>query len=247
MERMTYLKLRSKMAARTASLVCAAAVLSAPLISAVHAFAVTQQNNLTHETKTDIYENMVSEIAKQEVLEESKTQKQQIQPVKIRAFTKVDAPVQYTAEEEQAFVEEKHITLAHHEQKSQVTQPLSDYYDDADAIEKLAKNRNYVKYESVSHLSPAKGIYAGPSGKETYYNLNMGGVVYLMRYMGYSEEEYPYWIRDDGVKMFGEYVMVAADLTVRPKGTILESSMGTAIVVDTGDLETNQLDVAVSW
>ena len=68
--------------------------------------------------------------------------------------------------------------------------------------------------------------------------------------MGYSEEEYPYWVREDGVKMFGDYIMVAADLNIRPKGTILECSLGTAIVVDTGDFaKTNhtQLDVATSW
>ena len=71
-----------------------------------------------------------------------------------------------------------------------------------------------------------------------------------MRNLGYSEEEYPYWIREDGVKMFGDYIMVAANLDIRPKGTILECSLGTAIVCDTGDFaKTNktQLDIAVDW
>ena len=103
---------------------------------------------------------------------------------------------------------------------------------------------------SGSNLDAYHGTCNGPSGKETYYNLPMNGVIRIMRNMGYSEEEYPYWVREDGVKMFGDYIMVAADLNIRPKGTILECSLGTAIVVDTGDFaKTNhtQLDVATSW
>lgn len=99
-------------------------------------------------------------------------------------------------------------------------------------------------------LSKSKGVVIGPSGKETYYNLNMTGVVNSMRRAGYSEEEYPYWVREDGVKMLGNYVIVAANYDIRPRGTILESSLGYAIVCDTGNFaKTNptQIDVAVTW
>lgn len=99
-------------------------------------------------------------------------------------------------------------------------------------------------------LSKSKGAIYGPSGKETYYNLDMSGVVRSMRYAGYSEEEYPYWVREDGVKMLGSYVMVAANYEIRPKGTIIQSSLGYAIVCDTGGFAKNnptQLDIAVSW
>ena len=99
-------------------------------------------------------------------------------------------------------------------------------------------------------LSKSKGVVNGPSGKETYYNLNMTTVVNIMRKAGYSEEEYPYCIREDGVKMLGDYVIVAADFNTRPRGTILESSLGYAIVCDTGSfVKTNptQIDVAVNW
>ena len=63
-----------------------------------------------------------------------------------------------------------------------------------------------------------------------------------MRNAGYSEAEYPYWVREDGVKMLGNYVMVAAAYSIRPRGTIVESSLGPAIVCDT-----TQLDIAVTW
>ena len=93
-------------------------------------------------------------------------------------------------------------------------------------------------------LTRLSGVNQGPTGKETYYNLNMSGVVSIMRDMGNSD---PYWVRDDGVKMLGDYVMVAADLQEHPRGSIVESSLGTSIVVDTGCLEKDQLDIAVAW
>ena len=99
-------------------------------------------------------------------------------------------------------------------------------------------------------LNAYVGTVEGPSGKETYYNLPMDYVVYLMRELGYGEEEYPYWEREDGCKMFGPYIMCAAALDIRPKGTILESSLGTCIVCDTGEfVEWNhtQIDIAVNW
>lgn len=96
-------------------------------------------------------------------------------------------------------------------------------------------------------LTKRAGTIIGPSGKETYYNLNMSRVVELMRSSGYTD---PYWVRSDGVKMFGYYVMVAANLSTRPRGTIYETSLGMAIVCDTGSaMEQNPTltDIAVSW
>lgn len=100
------------------------------------------------------------------------------------------------------------------------------------------------------HLTKYKGKFNGPSGLETYYNLNMNKIVIIMRSEGYDEEAYPYWIRDDGVKMLGPYVMVAAAFSIRPRGTIVETSLGTGIVCDTGTFASSnptQLDIAVSW
>ena len=50
--------------------------------------------------------------------------------------------------------------------------------------------------------------------------------------------------------MLGSYVMVAANYEIRPKGTIIQSSLGYAIVCDTGGFARSnptQLDIAVSW
>lgn len=99
-------------------------------------------------------------------------------------------------------------------------------------------------------LTKGKGVNMGPSGKETYYNLNMGGVVRIMRGMGFSEAEYPYWVREDGAKMLGPYVMVAANLRVHPRGSVVECSLGRAMVCDTGGFARSnpyQLDIATAW
>ena len=96
-------------------------------------------------------------------------------------------------------------------------------------------------------LTASAGTINGPSGKETYYNLNMSGVVSIMRSLGNTDE---YWVRDDGVKMLGDYVMVAANLNVHPRGSIVETSLGLGIVCDTGGFasgNSTQLDIAVNW
>lgn len=96
-------------------------------------------------------------------------------------------------------------------------------------------------------LNKRAGTVQGPSGKETYYNMDMSGVISIMRSMGNTDE---YWVRDDGVKMLGDYVMCAANLSVHPRGSLVESSLGTAIVCDTGGFASsnpNQLDIAVTW
>ena len=96
-------------------------------------------------------------------------------------------------------------------------------------------------------LSRSKGSVYGPSGKETYYNLNMSGCVSNMNRRGYY---YEVWVRNDGCKMFGDYIMCAANLGVHPFGSLVECSLGTCIVVDTGGFAAgnpNQLDIAVTW
>ncbi len=96
-------------------------------------------------------------------------------------------------------------------------------------------------------LTRGRGTIQGPSGKETYYNLNMSGVVSIMRRMGY---DYEYWVRDDGVKMFGNYVMVAANLNIRPRGSLIRTSLGMGMVCDTGTFakrNPTQIDIATAW
>lgn len=107
--------------------------------------------------------------------------------------------------------------------------PVEDYEWDGDIINSYA------------------GTVEGPSGKETYYNLPMSGVIAIMEDLGYTGE---YSVREDGAKMLGDFIMVAAELGNRPKGTIIKTSMGWAVVADTGGFvrdNPTQLDIATAW
>ncbi len=97
-------------------------------------------------------------------------------------------------------------------------------------------------------LNRRNGHVFGPNGWETYYNLDMSGVIAIMRRMGYN---YNYWVRNDGVKMYGNYVMVAARIDENhPRGRIVQTTLGTGMVCDTGEFvytTNNTFDIAVTW
>ena len=114
-------------------------------------------------------------------------------------------------------------------------------------IEELQKPKEAEFVWNGPVLTRSKGVNYGPTGKETYYNLPMQGIVRIMRNKGYSESEYPYWIRSDGVKMLGPYAIAAANFGHFPRGSIVPSSLGLALVCDTGHLGWNHLDLATHW
>lgn len=113
----------------------------------------------------------------------------------------------------------------------------------------LRKDTSYInpEWDGETKLNARNGRIEGPSGQETYYNLPMDRCIYYMNLLGYN---YEVWVRDDGVKMFGDYIMIAANLETRPKGSLVETSLGTGIVVDTGEFvnwNPNGIDIAVTW
>ncbi len=98
-----------------------------------------------------------------------------------------------------------------------------------------------------SVLTVSGGVNYYYDQKETYYNLNMDGVVSIAHDLGIEGE---YWIREDGCKMLGDYIMIAADLSVHPRGSLVPTSLGMGIVVDTGGFAAanpTQVDIAVNW
>ena len=94
-------------------------------------------------------------------------------------------------------------------------------------------------------LNPHDGIVPAsqtPSGyKETYYNLRMDG---CLRLLGLDPSLAG--VRDDGVKTWNGYVMVASpDLSAHDKKTYVETTLGTGIVVDY--CPSGNLDIATTW
>ena len=104
-----------------------------------------------------------------------------------------------------------------------------------------------AKTNKHSALNKRDGVFYFNGQKETYYNLPMD------RILKKAEERLwvnAYWVREDGVKMFGSYVIVAAPFDVHPWGSLVETSLGTGIVLDTGLFAVdnkNQIDIATSW
>lgn len=113
-------------------------------------------------------------------------------------------------------------------------------------------------------LNNRNGTVMGPSGKETYYNMDMSNIVSCLekrsgwvwndikKHGNTGNVRGKYWIREDGCKMFGDYIMVAAKLSVHPRGSLVETSLGTGIVVDTGGFANTSkgdrwIDIATNW
>lgn len=80
--------------------------------------------------------------------------------------------------------------------------------------------------------------------QETYYDLNMSGVMGFCGKSGYS-------VREDGVKVDDEgYVIVAANLSRYPRCSVVETSLGLGKVYDTGtfaNANPEQFDLATDW
>ena len=81
--------------------------------------------------------------------------------------------------------------------------------------------------------------------QETWYNLPMQNVIERSdAATGLSDM---YWIRDDGVKMYAQWVICAAHPS-KVRYTRIETSLGEGIILDThtaGDPEL--IDIATTW
>lgn len=79
---------------------------------------------------------------------------------------------------------------------------------------------------------------------ETWYDLDMSKVVANAQAAGIPCE---YWERDDGCKMFGPWVIVAAHPSI-PRYSLVETSLGTGIVLDRHTCQDAELiDIATDW
>ncbi|MBR3253084.1 G5 domain-containing protein [Candidatus Saccharibacteria bacterium] len=96
-----------------------------------------------------------------------------------------------------------------------------------------------------------KGDGTKVTRKETYYDLNMSGVMRLAQ--GYSGCNHSgnYSVRADGAKVDDDgYVLVAANLSRYPRCSVVETSLGPGKVYDTGGFAASnaeQFDLATDW
>lgn len=97
------------------------------------------------------------------------------------------------------------------------------------------------------HITPQSGTFNFEGHTETYYNLDMSVVVQVAQSRGIAGE---YHVREDGAKMIGDYIMVAACYDVHPYGSLVNTSLGMGIVVDTGGFvawNPEGIDIATTW
>lgn len=123
------------------------------------------------------------------------------------------------------------------------------------AAEEAAKKQAQVQTQIVQTtyalpsggLTPSGGVNDYEGHRETYYNLDMSRVVSNAQNAGIEGQ---YWVRDDGVKMFGDKVIVAANQELYPYGTTVDTSLGEGIVLDTGTFVNTYpegYDIATDW
>ena len=98
-------------------------------------------------------------------------------------------------------------------------------------------------------LTKKGGVNYYKGQKETYYNLNMSRI-YAKADANFGKH-HKKWTREDGVKMYGPYVVLAVPFDVYPYGTTdIPTSLGLGIALDTGkfaETNKNQIDIAVDW
>ncbi len=87
--------------------------------------------------------------------------------------------------------------------------------------------------------------------QETYYDLDMSGVMRLAKGWAGCNHSGHYSVRDDGVKIDDDgYVLVAAELSLYPRCSVVETSLGQGKVYDTGTFALSnpeQFDLATDW
>lgn len=96
-------------------------------------------------------------------------------------------------------------------------------------------------------LTRKGGINTFEGHQESWYDLKMTRVVQRAQANGIPGI---YWESPDGLKMYGSYIIVAANYEVYPYGSLVNTSRGVGIVLDTGKfIKTNptMIDVAVTW
>lgn len=158
----------------------------------------------------------------------------------------IDYPVVvYAKEDVQEVIEEEAVIEETIEQTEEEIETTEEEVEEIKEELKESKSNQTVITSGV--LTKSGGVNWFDGHKETYYNLPMNKVVSNAHKRGIEGE---YKEREDGAKMLGDYIMIAADQSIHPYGSIVPTSLGDGIVVDTGTfIQTNpqQIDIAVTW
>ena len=160
----------------------------------------------------------------------------------------IDYPVIVYAKDDEIIEEVQEIEQEEAVIEETIEQTEEEVKEEAEEIkEELKESKSSQTVLTSGVLTKSSGVNWFDGHKETYYNLPMKKVVSNAQKKGIEGE---YWEREDGAKMLGDYIMIAADQSIHPYGSIVPTSLGDGIVVDTGTfIQTNpqQIDIAVTW
>ena len=95
-------------------------------------------------------------------------------------------------------------------------------------------------------LTARLGVIQYQGHRETYYNLKMDRII--ERADGIYGIKGVYEVREDGVKTYNGFVICACDWDKHPYGSIVDTSRGVGITLDTGTFEDREtVDIATEW
>ena len=155
--------------------------------------------------------------------------------------------VETAAEEEKRLREqEEEPTEEVYEESTEEVYEEPIYYE-AEANEVPVYDQVAITPPTVDCLTPAGGVYWFGEQRETWYNMDVSNICDMAEANGIPGY---YWIRDDGCRMWGDYIIVACNRAVHPYGTLVETSLGTGISLDTGGFAETWpygVDIAVTW
>lgn len=145
--------------------------------------------------------------------------------------------------------EEETVEVTNIPEEIVIEEPIYSYETYAQEYYSIPQEEvTYAPVYSDSYLTAAGGVNYNQNGyKETWYNLPMHGVISNAQNNGIYGD---YWVRDDGAKMYGDYIIVAADQNLHPYGSVVDTSLGQGIVLDTGTFiysNSQQFDIATAW
>lgn len=95
-------------------------------------------------------------------------------------------------------------------------------------------------------LTARGGVFMNPATgmKETWYDLDVSRCIKRAQDMGIPCE---YWVREDGCRMFGKWIVLASHPSIT-RYTRIQTSLGEGIVLDRHTVDDpNLIDIATTW
>ena len=203
--------------------------------------------------------------------ESKKEESSQAETSKVETPAKVEESSKEASEQkaaEEAAKAEAEKKAAEEAAKAEAEKKAAEEAAKAEAEKKAAEEAAKAEAEKAAEeaaavddtpLNSFMGVNSYNGHTETYYNMYMGELIDAMNRGGWAYNDCinkdiidnildtsGYWIRSDGCKMFGDYIILAASASEYARGSIVLTSLGWGMVIDRG-VGPGVIDIAVNW